>query len=175
MPCTRPPDVDLLKLRSHFLSQLGQRYVWMFKLPMYSAGQIFSAPTLARGFVEKCEEANIRLPGGLLNFGRSGDRTTRRAALGPRPVTVHSHPPAWMSHDRCTRPHFHPVSLQAHRCSWHETRTPTHGNAAEARGCTGYASRIVFRLSPRPEAGRKSKWRAALASSQMLLPLRKEQ
>ena len=24
-----------------------------------------------------------------------------------------------MSHDRCTRPHFHPVSLQAQRGSWH--------------------------------------------------------
>ena len=27
LPCTRPPDVDLLKLRSYFLSQLGPRYV----------------------------------------------------------------------------------------------------------------------------------------------------
>ena len=70
-------------------------------------------------------------------------------------MTAHSHPPARMSHDRCTRPHFHPVSLQAQRGSWHETRTPPHGLAAEARGCTGYASRSVFRLSPRPEAGRK--------------------
>jgi hypothetical protein len=32
-------------------------------------------------------------------------------------------PAAMMSHDRCTRPNFHPVSLQAVRCSWHETRT----------------------------------------------------
>jgi hypothetical protein len=27
------------------------------------------------------------------------------------------------------------------------------GNATEARGCTGYASRSVFRLSPLPETG----------------------
>jgi hypothetical protein len=30
---------------------------------------------------------------------------------------------------------------------------PAHGNTAEARCCTGYASRRVFRLSPLSEAG----------------------
>ena len=30
---------------------------------------------------------------------------------------------------------------------------PAHGNASEARGCTGYTSRSIFRLSPLPKAG----------------------
>ena len=34
LPCTRPPDVALLKRRSYFMSQLGQRYVWMLKFSM---------------------------------------------------------------------------------------------------------------------------------------------
>jgi len=34
LPCTRPPDVDLLKILSYFLSQLGQRCDRMLKLPI---------------------------------------------------------------------------------------------------------------------------------------------
>jgi hypothetical protein len=50
LPCTRPPDVDLLKLRSYFLSQLDPRYVRMVKLPMSSEDtssllQDFSPPS----------------------------------------------------------------------------------------------------------------------------------
>ena len=50
LPYTRPPDVDLLKLRSYFLSHLGPRYVLMFKLPMSSEDtssllQDFSPPS----------------------------------------------------------------------------------------------------------------------------------
>ena len=52
LPCTRPPDVDLLKLRSYILSQLGQGYVRMLKLPMYSEGHILSAPGLLDTFFE---------------------------------------------------------------------------------------------------------------------------
>ena len=46
LPCTRPPDVDLLKLRSYFLSQLGPSYVGTLQLPMSSEGHILSAPGL---------------------------------------------------------------------------------------------------------------------------------
>ena len=53
IPCTRPPDVDLLKLRSYFLSQLGPRYARMLKLPMYSEGHILSAPGLLATFFEE--------------------------------------------------------------------------------------------------------------------------
>ena len=53
LPCTRPPDVDLLKLRSYFLSQLGPRYARMLKLPMYSEGHILSAPGLLATFFEE--------------------------------------------------------------------------------------------------------------------------
>jgi hypothetical protein len=52
LPCTRPPDVDLLNLRSYFLSQLGQRHVRMLNLPMYSEGHILSAPGLLATFFE---------------------------------------------------------------------------------------------------------------------------
>jgi hypothetical protein len=71
-------------------------------------------------------------------------RTTRRAALGPWPVTAHSHPPARMSHDSCTRPHVHPVSLQALRGSWHETRTATW---KRSRGTRLHRLRFSKRLS----------------------------
>ena len=50
LPCTRPPDVDLLKLRSYFLSQLGPSYVGTLKLPMSSKGHILSAPGLLATF-----------------------------------------------------------------------------------------------------------------------------
>ncbi len=48
LPCTRPPDVDLLNLRSYFLSQIGPHYVRMLKLPMSSSseGHILSDPGL---------------------------------------------------------------------------------------------------------------------------------
>jgi|LauGreDrversion2_3_1035106.scaffolds.fasta_scaffold99390_1 hypothetical protein len=52
LPCTRPPDVDLLKLRSYFLSQLGPYYVRILKLPMYSEGHILSDPGLLATFFE---------------------------------------------------------------------------------------------------------------------------
>ena len=50
LPYTRPPDVDLLKLRSYFLSQLGPCYVGTLKLPMSSEGHILSDPGLLATF-----------------------------------------------------------------------------------------------------------------------------
>jgi hypothetical protein len=50
LPCTRPPDVDLLKLHSYFLSPLVPLYVRPLKLPMSSEGHILSDPGLLATF-----------------------------------------------------------------------------------------------------------------------------
>ena len=60
-------------------------------------------------------------------------------------------PRGWMAvgcrRQRAQRPSKHCAALGT------RPEPPAHGNAAEARGCTDYASRSVFRLSPLPEAG----------------------
>ena len=86
----------------------------------------------------------------------SGDRTTRRASLDQRQVTAHSHPPVWMTHYCCTRPHFHPVSLQALLDSWHETRTDCTWKLS--RGTRLHRLRFSKSLSSLSPAGGRFLW-----------------
>lgn len=95
--------------------------------------------------------------GGLLKTLRC--RRTRRAALGPRPVTAHSHPQARVRHDRCTGRIFTSVSPPTKRLF--ATETTAADTWKRSRGTRRHKSRFSKRVSSLSPARCSALWHGA--------------